>query len=435
MKKSLFALAALTAFAGAASAQSSVTVYGILDVGYVGANTRQASNQTAAATPTNQNQSQIGDGGQSTNRLGFKGTEDLGGGLSAFFTIETALTPEANQSISTGATANRQTFVGLKKNGIGNFSIGTQYTALHNEVAVTDPGMQNNVGGNVIYDRGFAAAGTSGAPVNIAMNSGSSSPYGVNSSYQVRANNMLAVNTDTFAGFTGHAFYVQNGQSTNASSSTTGTTTTTAGGSTKNAAWGVAADYAWNKLFVTGAYQSFKETQGAAVTTANGQITTQVALTTAGGIGGASAAGVNSLSNEGYAAATYDFGILKAYVQYVSRKVSDTYDNSSYMKRTAQQVGVRSYITPTIEAWASAGNGNITLGTSGTSQAYGQPTQKFTGYQLGSNYWLSKRTNLYAIFGATQSSNIATTNASGVNTGGFTAFNGNNYAMGVRHTF
>ena len=38
MKKSLFALAAVGAFAGAAQAQSSVTVYGILDVGYVGAN-------------------------------------------------------------------------------------------------------------------------------------------------------------------------------------------------------------------------------------------------------------------------------------------------------------------------------------------------------------------------------------------------------------
>ena len=38
MKKSLLAVAAMTAFAGAAQAQSSVTVYGILDVGYVGSN-------------------------------------------------------------------------------------------------------------------------------------------------------------------------------------------------------------------------------------------------------------------------------------------------------------------------------------------------------------------------------------------------------------
>ena len=52
MKKSLFAVAALSAIAGAAQAQSSVTVYGVLDVGYVGANTRAAYGTTQAANQT-----------------------------------------------------------------------------------------------------------------------------------------------------------------------------------------------------------------------------------------------------------------------------------------------------------------------------------------------------------------------------------------------
>ena len=52
MKKSLFALAATTAFAGAAQAQSSVTVYGLLDMGYVGYNTRAANGLTTNGAPS-----------------------------------------------------------------------------------------------------------------------------------------------------------------------------------------------------------------------------------------------------------------------------------------------------------------------------------------------------------------------------------------------
>ena len=87
MKKSLFAIAAVTAFAGAAQAQSSVTVYGILDAGYVGGNQRA---QTTSVTGTNNNGFSI-TGQEATSRLGFKGVEDLGAGRSAFFTVEVTL--------------------------------------------------------------------------------------------------------------------------------------------------------------------------------------------------------------------------------------------------------------------------------------------------------------------------------------------------------
>jgi predicted porin len=84
MKKSLFAIAAVTAFAGAAQAQSSVTVYGIVDAGYIGTNNRvSAAGRTTKATG-----GEFGQGAESTTRLGFRGNEDLGGGMSAFFTLE-----------------------------------------------------------------------------------------------------------------------------------------------------------------------------------------------------------------------------------------------------------------------------------------------------------------------------------------------------------
>ena len=90
MKKSLLAIAAMTAFAGAAQAQSSVTVYGLLDAGYVGGNSKTVG---AAGVTTKQTISQFGQNQEQTSRLGFKGTEDLGGGASAFFTVEMGLTP------------------------------------------------------------------------------------------------------------------------------------------------------------------------------------------------------------------------------------------------------------------------------------------------------------------------------------------------------
>jgi len=124
MKKSLFALAAVGAFTGAAQAQSSVTVYGLIDIGYMGSTTVQRG---VGVNGTNANQipsltqqvNGIGGGGQSTSRLGFRGTEDLGGGLSAFFTLETALNESANGLFPTSATGNRLAFVGLGKKGLG----------------------------------------------------------------------------------------------------------------------------------------------------------------------------------------------------------------------------------------------------------------------------------------------------------------------------
>jgi len=121
---------------------------------------------------------------------------------------------------------------------------------------------------------------------------------------------------------------------------------------------------------------------------------------------------------------------LKAYAQWVGRKIQDdvTYTSvaaGTQLNKTAQQIGVRSYITPTIEAWASAGNGKYTgpVTTAGTPASL-----SFFGYQLGSNYYLSKRTNLYAIYGQTQS----TSGSSGVAGSGSS---GNQYALGMRHTF
>jgi len=82
MKKSLLALAAMGAFAGAAQAQSSVSVYGIMDGSYSSIE-QNATDTTGAKTTVKSRNTVNGDGALSTSRLGFRGVEDLGGGLSA----------------------------------------------------------------------------------------------------------------------------------------------------------------------------------------------------------------------------------------------------------------------------------------------------------------------------------------------------------------
>jgi predicted porin len=421
MKKSLFAIAAVTAFAGAAQAQSSVTVYGILDAGYVGGNTRGAT--ATAVTKTTGNA--FSDGAESTNRLGFKGNEDLGGGASAFFTVELGLAPTTSTSgfKNSATTANRQAFVGLKKKGIGDFAVGTQYTVLHNSVAKTDAGGTNNILGDMIYTSATGNAQPA-ADANLAGVTG----YAAGQSYTIRSQNALTLNTETYAGFQAHGLVIMN--NANSTQTTLSGTNGYTGGTNNQNGWGLGLDYTWNKLFVTAAFQQLNAKNAYNLASTAYNTTTGAAAVTGSnnfnifGAGQASSLGTNVKDNQYYVGATYDFGILKAYGQYINRKATLQQNTGYYDSRTGEQIGVRSYITPTIEAWAQGGLGKMT--------AFGNsnPAANMTSWQIGSNYWLSKRTNLYAIYGQ-----VGTSNVSVVNNQNPASFNASNYALGLRHTF
>lgn len=122
MKKSLLALAVLGAFAGAASAQSSVTLYGKLDLGF--------------AKAAGSADKQVADG--SSSRVGFRGVEDLGGGLKALFQFEHRFNPD------TGTVTNTAFWHGLSTVGLGGsfgtVNLGRQYTAAYSlATGVIDP--------------------------------------------------------------------------------------------------------------------------------------------------------------------------------------------------------------------------------------------------------------------------------------------------------
>jgi predicted porin len=280
-------------------------------------------------------------------------------------------------------------------------------TTIHNAVAVTSAGQQNNLVGDVIYP--IAPPGQSSGEVSaggVAFGSttgGSTGSAGTSSGYTTRTNNQLALRSDNLSGFVLNAFYTM---ADNNSTPVAPTSTSNATGENNKNGWGLGVNYTWKKLLVSANYQSLKAVQSMNTNTVWWSGT---------------AAATNIQDNQMYIAAVYDFGILKAYAQYINRKATSELDSNNFMQRQAQQLGVRGFATKTIEGWASIGNGRFdSYGTSA-------PTVNFTGYQLGANYWLSKRSNLYAMFGSTQqsSSGVATQPSSGAN----------NYGIGVRHTF
>ena len=423
MKKSLFALAAVGALAGVAHAQSSVTVYGVIDEGITGGNTYSAQGGTTAATGVIKSTG-LGftSGNQSTSRIGFKGNEDLGGGLSAFFTYEIKMDNDSTLGLSTA----RQAFVGVKKNGWGSIAAGTQNTPIYDAVLQSDPGSVNNIAGNLITT---SSKGQQGA---LAAGSG----VQTNQPYATRLANTASIKTDNFSGFQARALVLAaagNATETTTQTATTGgvggqgvlSTATTASTSAQNNqnGYGIGVDYTWQKLFVTANYQAFK------AQSSSNTIGTTPTLFSPSGV---TTPATNSDDSGQYYAATYDFGILKAYAQYINRKVNADVNTSNFSKYTAQQIGVNSYVTPTIQVWGSAAIGKYFAYPSTVTNGgnYMPSAANLNAFQLGANYWLSKRSNLYAIYGQTATSNYSTAlNSNPV------AYNQNNYSVGIRHTF
>ena len=144
MKKSLIALAVLAA-SGAAMAQSSVTLFGVVDATY------------AYGSGSVANKSQLTNSGYNSSRLGFRGVEDLGGGLSASFWLEAGLnndngtggvTNTNNQAATStggGLVFNRRSTVSLN-GGFGEVRLGRDFTPQFWNLTVFDPFGTNGVG-------------------------------------------------------------------------------------------------------------------------------------------------------------------------------------------------------------------------------------------------------------------------------------------------
>lgn len=175
MKRFLMGSALVLAGSGAAQAQSSVTLFGVMDLGI------QATHGAGAGSLK-----ALSNGGLSTSRLGFRGTEDLGGGLRAGFWLEGSLNPDTgtgrasntnNQTSGAGTagplTFDRMSFVSLSHATLGEVRLGRDFIPTHYNSIYFDPFNANGVAraGNLT----FAGAGT--GPLSTAITGSNTVSY------------------------------------------------------------------------------------------------------------------------------------------------------------------------------------------------------------------------------------------------------------------
>lgn len=143
MNKTIFALAALCAlggFSAAARADSSVTLYGVIDgsIEYVNrvatAQPTVVNGQPVLATTGGSRISMPTLGGLSPSRWGLRGTEDLGAGNSAIFVLESGFSPDTG-AMQSSRIFGRQAFVGLQNSTYGKLMLGRQYTSFFEGMA------------------------------------------------------------------------------------------------------------------------------------------------------------------------------------------------------------------------------------------------------------------------------------------------------------
>ena len=160
MKKSLLALAVLGAYAGVASAQSSVTIFGIVDL-----SVNQIKNGDLKTTSMQSNQ-------LNSNRLGFRGYEDLGGGLGAGFHLEGGDERSDNGSQTAGFNFARKSTVSLISQRGGEIRLGRDYMPTFSNLGAFDVYGANGLGqdANLISLVSSPASTAGGAATGVRAN-------------------------------------------------------------------------------------------------------------------------------------------------------------------------------------------------------------------------------------------------------------------------
>ena len=400
MKKSLLALAVLGAFAGAANAQSSVTIYGIVDTGVV------YQSKVATASGGTGTKFGLNSGIIQGSRIGFKGVEDLGGGLSAVFQLETGFSNDTGGLQGSDATTGsnlfrRKSVVGLTGN-FGSVLVGRQ-TDFADTISA------------------YTAVQDFGGWVN---NSGS----GLDRLQGTRTNNSISYTTNSLNGFTGNLMY---GFGETAGQTSAGQSFGI-GGKYDNGPLGLGINYYQSKAGSTPSdvslIPSSSTTTNVNTLTANSGSTAQKVLTVA---------------------AYYQFGPASVYGNW-SRVKQDLNTQANLTS-----VGVGSLTSLTNRTLARSNKADIyEIGTayslSPSLKLLGAVTHtradfnssskgKLTQISLGTDYWLSKRTDLYAFVANIRATDMANTGVFGDATGSATIGNASDsqtaVAVGIRHKF
>lgn len=382
MKKSLIAVAVLGAIAGAAQAQSAVTIYGILDTGITYAN--------KVPTPDNSSNDKkfsVDSGVIQGSRLGFKGVEDLGGGLKALFQLEAGLHND------TGAL--KKSVVGLSGN-FGSILLGRQTDVLNDLTGAVDHNMDRLEG--------------------IRTN---------NSIRYTSTKNSIRYNTPNVAGFTGSLIYgfgEAAGQTSNGQSFSLG-------GQYANGPLGLRAAY----------YESKKGTTSSDTSNSNSK---EFKV----GNPGDTALRIFSLGS------SYQAGLARLYGNWslVKQPLASAWDGKTALwnnsgtpsyyssgsinnsKSEIFELGVNYNLTDPLYLLGSVQYNRLTF-VPGPKTSPLNNNGKLIQYNLGTDYFLSKRTDLYAFASLLEAKNAANLGVDGNGTG--SAKSQTAVTVGIRHKF
>jgi predicted porin len=399
MKKSLIALAALSAFATAAQAQSSVQVYGVLDIGYSDTNNK-LTNTDGTSAKNSVTSTGHGDGALATSRLGFKGTEDLGGGMKANFVLEYDLvdsgsqnTTELTPSTTTSNLGARYSWVGLEDAKLGQLRLGRQEASVHSVIVAGSAGGANNVAGT-IYSAGGTDTSFKPSALGTDFNT-SQRPHAV------FVNKAVTYISPVMSGVT---FELQHAKLENETSGVTDKVQSAAGNTAADkmdrTVDGASLKYSAGKLALAYGYQQLKNTTLSAATTEKYKLD--------------------------LVSGSYDFGVAKVFAIYSSGKDTGngTTSGTATSKTTNTEVGVQVPVGKTV-LFASMFDGE----SKSADAAIGTAETKLdnSGYQAGARYDLSKRTALYAIYGKQEVKGTAAATGFKMSTDQLSA--------GVRHSF
>ena len=360
MKKSLIALAALAAVS--AFAQSSVTVYGRMDAGI----TRDGGGLAGATNVT-----RLDSGVQGGTRLGFRGVEDLGGGLKANFVAETGFCGDSNAGAPNFCTGGnnfmgRQATVGVS-GGFGAVDLGRQYTPAFGVLNALDP----------------FGTGLAGQITNLFDSTGGYAVAGANSG-NPRMNNTVKFTTADFSGFSASVGYGFG---------------EVAGNSSGSRSVGLSAQYANGPIYVGFGYHTAKN-----------------------------AAATDERKNV-LVGATYDFGPAKAHFAYGTTR--NTLVQGVVLGGTAGSINNGDGRNVMLGVSAPLGAGRL-MASYIRHDDKGVNNFDANQFGIGYSYALSKRTSLYTAYAKISNKNGGFYTVGNAGNGGIgnSAFN-----LGVAHTF
>lgn len=355
MKKSLLCAALIAGFAGAATAETSVTLYGRVDGG-IGYQQFKGTNPETGESFKGTNTG-MANGIMGGNRWGLKGAEDLGDGLQAVFVLENGFNLNDGSS---GSMFDRQATVGLQSSSWGRLDLGRQTTVSSKYLA----GVASPFGA----DWGQASVGSAFSAIN-----------------SVRYNNMVTYQTPKFSGFQLGLNYSFSGEGDQEFK-------TSGGDEPNDVAWGVALRYGNGPIELGLSYDQYK--------TAEADFS---------GISGDRDVSIKSWNLAG----AYDFDVVKVHAGFGQTRNGWFKHVSAIDYRDVDgRAGMQGRMT-----WGAESDAKVNSYTLGLSAAVGangkvlaswvmaDPKNGFSNFQrdkqhiysLGYTYKLSKRTNLYAL--------------------------------------